>query len=345
MKILLRILKWTGIAVLLLLSVGVVLLCVYGSAPAKRPDLKTALPAGVPPPPEGYPGEILSFVAGYLFYDLILIENAPPVPGVVMREDVPYGMGGDRELFLDLYSPEEQKGALPGILLFYGGSWKTGRKDQLRIYAQHLAQAGYVVGAVQYRLRAEGRWPNSIHDAKCAVRWMRAHAEDYGIDAAHIGVMGNSAGGYLSLMVGYTAGQEAFEGQGGWAEEDSSVQAVVDIYGPTDFTEPVRRDHNAIVSYMGGTYEEMPDRFETASPLLQLTENAPPTCVIHGTVDHLVPVQQSDRLVEKLQALKLPHAYSRIDGWPHAMDAVVPVNNHVKALIVHFFDRHLKARD
>lgn len=344
MKILLRILKWTGIIMLLLLSAAVAILCIYGSAPAKRPDLVTKLPAGVPPPPGGYPSEVLAFAAGFLFYDHIPIEDGPPVPGVVMREDLQYGTGDDTPLFLDLYAPEAQEGPLPGVLLFFGGSWKHGRKDQLRVYAQYLAAQGYVVGAVQYRLRSAGQWPNSVHDAKCAVRWMRAHAEDYGIDGTQIGVMGNSAGGYLALMAGYTSGQEAFEGQGGWAEEDSSVQAVVDIYGPVDFTEEVRRDHKAIVSYMGGTYEEMPDRYETASPLWQLHEQAPPTCVIHGTVDQLVPITQSDRLVEKLAALEIPHEYSRINGWPHAMDVVEPVCAHVQALATHFFDRHLKGK-
>jgi acetyl esterase/lipase len=342
-KILLRILKWTGIILLLLLTAAVVFLCTYGSAPAKRPDLVTKLPAGVPPPPEGYPGEILAFAAGYLFYDLIPIEDGPPVPGVLMREDLQFGTGEDTPLFLDLYSPEDQEEALPGILLFFGGSWKHGRKDQLRVYAQYLAARGYVVAAVQYRLRSAGQWPNSIHDAKCAVRWMRAHQEEYGIDGEHLGVMGNSAGGYLALMVGYTSGQDDFEGRGGWAEQDSAVQAVVDIYGPVDFTEEIRRDHSAIISYMGGKYEEMPERFEKASPLWQLHKTAPPTCVIHGTVDQLVPVTQSDRLVERLAALEIPHDYSRIDGWPHAMDVALPVCAHVQALAGNFFDRHLKA--
>lgn len=344
MKYLRSLIKWTGIVLLLLLSLGMVFICAYGSAPAKRPDLVTRLPAGVVPPPGGYPSEITAFLAGYLFYDLIPIENGPPVPGVHMQEDIEYGRGGDTPLFLDLYTPENRQGVLPGILLFFGGSWKYGRKDQLRVYAQYLAANGYVVGAVQYRLREAGQWPNSIQDAKCAVRWMRAHAAEFGIDPGHIGVLGNSAGGYLSLMTAYTAGQPEFEGDGGWADEDSSVQAVVDIYGPTDFTEPIRRDHNAVVSYMGGRYEEMPERFAKASPILQLSEKSPPTCVIHGTVDQLVPVTQSDRLVEKLQDFGIPYEYSRINGWPHAMDAAVAVSNHTKSLALHFFNRYLKQK-
>lgn len=342
MKFFRRILKWVG-CLLLLAVVGLAIgLCVYGHAPAKRPDLVTALPEGVPAPPRGYPSEITSFIAGYFFYDIIPIEDAPPVPGVAMKTDIQYGTGDSIPLYLDLYAAESAQGPAPGILLFYGGGWRDGRKDQLRIYAQHFALHGYVVAAVQYRLKEEGQWPKSVQDVKCAVRWMRAHAAEIGVDPDHIGVMGNSAGAYLALMAGYTSGVEEFEGNGGWPEQSSAVQAVVDIYGPTDFTEPERRNHSFVVSYMNGIYEEDPARFEKASPIRYVTEASPPTCVIHGTVDMLVPVHQSDWLVEKLKEKGVPHYYSRIDGWPHAMDAVQLVNNHTKALALNFFDTYLK---
>ncbi len=342
MRLLRKILKWTGILLLVLVLGSVAALCIYGHAPARRPDLVTALPAGVPAPPHGYPSEYTSMIAGYFFYDLIPIENGPPVPGVVMKADIQYGTGDGIPLSLDLYSAEGAKGAAPGILLFFGGGWRQGRKDQLRVYAQYFAQQGYVVAAVQYRLREEGLWPKSVQDAKCAVRWMRAHAAENGVDPERIAVMGNSAGAYLSLMLGYTAGVPEFEGNGGCPEQSSAVQAVIDIYGPTDFTEPVRRDHPLIVGYMNGKYEADPSRYEKASPIRYVTEQSPPTCVIHGTVDQLVPVTQSDRLVEKLKEKGVPHYYSRINGWPHAMDAVVAVNNHTKALAVNFLDRYLK---
>jgi acetyl esterase/lipase len=343
MRLIRRVLKW-GACLLLLLVVGAVIFaCVYGHAPAKRPDLVTPLPEGVPAPPHGYPSEITAFAAGYLFYDLIPLENGPAVPGVVMKADIQYGTGDGKPLYLDLYSPESpQTGPVPGILLFYGGSWKGGRKDQLRVYAQYFAQHGYVVATPQYRLREEGRWPRSVQDAKCAVRWMRAHAAENRVDPDRIGVMGNSAGGYLSMMVGFTAGVAEFEGGGGWQDQSSAVQAVVDVYGPTDFTEPVRRDNSAVVDYMGGHYEEDPARYEKASPIRYVTDKTPPTCVIHGTVDMLVPVHQSDWLVEKLKEKGVPHCYSRINGWPHAMDAVLSVNKHTRALSLNFFDRYLK---
>ena len=342
MKLIRKILKWSACVVLVLVLLLTIGISVYGHAPARRPDLVTPLPAGVPAAPHGYPSEITSFLAAYLFYDLIPLENAPPVPGVTMKTDIPYGTGDGTPLVLDLYTPESAHGPAPGVLLFYGGSWSGGRKDQLRIYAQYLAQHGYVVATPQYRLKKEGVWPRSVQDAKCAVRWMRAHAAENGVDPARIGIMGNSAGAYLALLVGYTPGLPEFAGSGGCPEQSSAVQAVVDVYGPTDFTEPIRRDHPAIRNYMNGTYDQDPARFEKASPLRYVTDKTPPTCVIHGTVDMLVPVQQSDRLVEKLNQNGIPHYYSRINGWPHAMDAVKSVNEHTKALILDFLDKYLK---
>jgi acetyl esterase/lipase len=314
-----------------------------GRPPAQRPELVTPLPTGVPAAPAGYPSEYTALACGYLLHDLIPWEDAPTVPGVVEKLDIEYGKGGDKSLLLDLYLPEKAEGPRPALLLFYGGGWRGGQKDQLRSYAQHYAQNGYVVATPQYRLKEEGQWPKSVQDAKCAVRWMRAHAQEYNVDPNRIGVQGNSAGAYLALMVGYTPGVPEFEGDGGWADQSSAVQAVADIYGPVDFTEPVRRNHPLIVGYMNGHYEEGQERYEKASPIRYVNSKTPPTCVIHGTVDMLVPVHQSDWLVEKLQETGVPHVYSRIDGWPHAMDFVKEVHDHTSGLMLAFFNQHLAA--
>jgi len=313
-----------------------------GGSPPPRPDLVTALPEGVPPTPRGWPSEYLAMGAAFLFYDLIPYEDGPVVDGVTMDEDILFSETEHGPLLLDVYRAEDAEDVQPGLVLFYGGGWRDGRKDQLRVYAQHFAQHGYVVATPEYRLREAGHWPNSIHDAKAAVRWMRAHAEEYGVDPERIGVMGNSAGAYLAMMVAYTPDVPAFEGDGGWPEESSAASAVVNIYGPADLTEPERRDHSLLTSYMNGYFDEIPDKYEEGSPIRYVGPDTPPTCVIHGTVDMLVPVHQSDWLVEALQEHGVPHYYSRIEGWPHAMDVVERVNRHTRALALAFFDEHLK---
>jgi acetyl esterase/lipase len=344
MKWLRRIVLGIVVLALLALAGGTVYALSVGRPPAQRPELVTPLPAGVPAPPNGYPTEITSLAAGWFLHEKIAWENASRADDIIETYDIEFGKGDGHPLLLDLYQPKDSAGPHPGIILYYGGGWKRGDKDQLRVHAQHFARNGFVVAATQYRLRERGVWPKSIHDAKCAVRWMRAHAEQYGIDPNRIGVQGNSAGAYLALMVAYTPGVEEFEGDGGWPEQSSAVQAVVDIYGPADFTEPVRRDHPLILAYMNGRYEDDPSRYERASPIRYVTPDTVPTCVIHGTVDMLVPVHQSDWLVEKLREQGVPHLYSRVDGWPHAMDFVLGVNEHTRALSLAFFKEHLAAR-
>ena len=151
MKLVRKVLKWTFCVVLVILVGLIIFACVFHHAPAKRPDLVTPLPAGVPAPPHGYPSEITSMLAGYFLYDLIPIEKGPAVPGVTMKADIPYGTGDGKPLLLDLYSGDDTKGPAPGIVLIHGGSWSGGGRDQLRVYAQYFAQHGYVVAAIQDR--------------------------------------------------------------------------------------------------------------------------------------------------------------------------------------------------
>ena len=340
-----RVLKWFGIVLLVVAIGAVIFVFAYGRPPALRPDLASPLPEGVPAPPPGYPSEMSALFVGWFLCEKVPWYDAPPMPGVTQKLDIQYGTGGDMPLHLDLYSKERLDAAAPGLVLLYGGGWRDGRKDQLRVYAQHLALNGYVVATAQYRLNEAGRWPNSIHDAKCAVRWMRAHAAENNVNPDRIGVMGNSAGGYLALMVGYTAGMEEFEGDGGWADQSSTVQAVVDIYGPSDFTQLVLRNRGLVHDYMNGTEEEDPARYEKASPIRYVGPSTPPTCIIHGTADMLVPICHSDWLAEKLKEHGVPYHYSRIDGWCHAMDFILDVNMHTRTLILSFFDKYLKEDD
>lgn len=332
-----------GIVVVFLLAVAglTIFVLTTGSAPELRPDLVTKLPEGVPPAPHGYPSEYSAALMGLIFYDLVPLESFPTPAGVKEKTDIEFGTGGGKTLLLDLYWPENMDGPRPGIVLFYGGSWLGGEKEQLKCYATYFAQHGFVAATPQYRLREEGRWPNSVQDAKCAVRWMRAHAKEYSIDPDRIGVSGNSAGAYLAMMVAYTPGVAEFEGDGGWAEFSSAAQAVVEIYGPTDFTQYIKRDHDAIVKYMNGHYLNDPARFAFASPINHIGPATPPTCLIHGTVDMLVPVEQADKLAQKLMEADVPYWYSRVNGWPHAMDAVEAVNEHTRELALKFFEKYL----
>lgn len=314
-----------------------------GKAPAGRPDL-VVLPEGAPPPPRGYPTENALRIV-YALGQLDLVDrNGPEVPPTIEeRKDIEYGRVGDKPLLLDLYSPKELKTPVPGLIFIHGGGWKSGKRADYRVYTIDFARKGYVVATISYRLVPEAVFPAAVEDAKCAVRWMRASAAELRVDPDRIAVIGGSAGGYLALMVGYTAGQSRLEGAGGHAEVSSAVQAVVDLYGPTDFDTPLGRASDLVRNFLGKSYADDPELYRFASPIDHLDAEDPPTFVLHGTIDSLVPVEQSDLLVEKLKSLAVPYWYDRLDGWPHTMDLARTVNQRCQLLVSQFLETHLKA--
>jgi acetyl esterase/lipase len=308
-----------------------------GSTLLARPPVATE-----PAPPHGY--ESAREARDALLTGRIRpTDLLPPVPeGVKITPNVEYGRVGDRSLQLDLYEPREHPQPVPAMILIHGGGWKKGQRGIYRAYCLRLAARGYVAATISYRLSGEAPYPAAVQDAKCAVRWMRASASKHGVDPDKIGVLGASAGGHLSLMVGYTPNIPELEGEGGHNDVSSRVQAVIDYYGPTDLTVPRLRDADLIVSFLGGKhYEEARAQYCQASPIIHIARNTPPTLVLHGTIDELVPVAQSDQLVKKLKESGVPCEYERLEGWPHAMDLSEDVSNRCWWRVERFLDKYL----
>ena len=167
-----------------------------GVAPATladEPEVTTGtaldeLPETPPPPPPGFASReaVLAAMASGQVKAVNLLQLTPG--SVVVRENIEYGHTGTRPLKLDLYSPKEADGPVPGLIFIHGGGWKAGKKEDYRIYGLKFAQQGYVVASVQYRLSGEAQYPAAVHDTKAAVRWMRAEAASIGIDPDRIGV-------------------------------------------------------------------------------------------------------------------------------------------------------------
>ena len=117
---------------------------------------------------------------------------------------------------------------------------------------------------------------------------------------------------------------------------------MFDFYGPYDLTTPFAQNAGAVKKFLGNqSYSEARELYERASPGKYLTAQAPPTLILHGTIDDIVPISQSDALAEKLKALKIPFVYDRLEGWPHAMDAAEGVNERCQYFMNRFFDQHL----
>lgn len=267
--------------------------------------------------------------------------RAPTPEDIEVTSDVEYGRVGDRALLLDLYRPKEMAKSAPGLIFIHGGGWKGGKKEDYRYYANWFAHRGYVVACVSYRLLDEATYPAAVQDVKCAVRWMRANADKYHIDPNKIGVVGGSAGGHLALMIGYSSDDPDLEGNGGHKGISSRVQAVVDLYGPTDLTTDFALDKKALLNFIGKPFAEAKELYRQASPIMHVSKDDPPTLILHGTIDQVVPIRQADLLSEKLRDVGVPFVYDRLDGWPHTMDLAKDVNERCRWFMEHFFARYL----
>ncbi|MCC6142497.1 MAG: alpha/beta hydrolase [Candidatus Hydrogenedentes bacterium] len=326
---------------LLLLSAAVAVYLLYldGRAPAPRPDL-VRLPADAPEPPRGFP----TMNMGYLYFglgwlDLIDHKGNIPIPeGVVEEKDIEYGRVGDRALQLDLYYPKGLTEPATTLLFIHGGGWSSGDRSDYKYYTVRFAQKGYVVATAGYRMKGEAPFPAAVQDIKCAVRWLHANADKYHIDPDRIVPIGGSAGGHLAMMAGYADDVPTLAPQCGLDGVSSKVAAVVDLYGPSDLTVPDARDNATVTTFIKKSYADAPDLYALASPLKHLDKNDPPTLIVQGTIDNIVPPAQSDLLAERLQELGIPYWYDRIEGMPHTLDIIRANNERVQWLIEHFLE-------
>lgn len=322
-------------ATLMLAAASVAL--TLGAAPATAPR-----PNAPPKAPPGYEStdEVKEAIRQHR---VKLIDLLIPVPPSIARKpNLEYGKVDDQPLQLDLYQPKWLSEPVPALILIHGGGWKSGDRRVYHYYCVKLAEQGYVTATMSYRLSKDAPYPAAVQDAKCAVRWLRANAAKYRVNPDKIGVLGGSAGGHLAMMVGYSAGMESLEGEGGNPGVSSRVQAVVDLYGPTDLTTEFAQQAGVVIAFMGGkTYEQAQAQYREASPITHLTKNAPPTLILHGTIDDTVPISQADLLARKLRELNVPFEYERLEGWPHTMDLAEDVNRRCLWRIEQFLAKHL----
>ncbi len=247
--------------------------------------------------------------------------GAPSATIYPIREelDVVYGHAGGEDLQLDLFAPKDAPGPFAAVVVLHGGGWAKGSREVVRPIAAALAAQGYVTASVGYRLAPRHKFPAQIQDAKCAVRWLRANAERCHIDSQHIGALGFSAGAHLALLLGLTDANDGLEGTGGNPEQSSRVQAVINISGPTDLTQPLWPDATRLVlaDFLGGSREQLPGTYRAASPVSYIHRGAPPVLTIHGTADSVVPYEQAELLHSALRKARVPSRLTALHGRDH----------------------------
>lgn len=258
---------------------------------------------------------------------------------VTTREGVVFGTGGGRELRCDVYEPPAAVKNGIGILLIHGGGWSQGDRSQLKGYGVLLGRRGYTCIASEYRLTGEALWPAQIEDVKCAIRYVRANAAQFGIDPDRLVISGNSAGGHLSLMAGGAGGVDGFEGSGGHADTSSNVAAVISFYPPTGLE---RRSWGGLPALFGKGAPEATLR--GASPLTYATSSFPPTLLIHGNKDEVVPEAEATRMYEALNAAGVPVELHMFAGQPHGFDADPKLGRQCAEIMLSFMDRFVLGR-
>jgi len=327
-----RILKYFLYGLLL-----IIILCILWIV---SPRIWSALNPGKPP--VGYHFTAPAYLALWLGLEN-LVYLTPEIPQDIEEiKDIEYKNICGKSLQLDIYRPKKTGNSVPLLVFIHGGSWKGGKRSDYLVYLISFAKKGYVTATVSYRLLDDGPYPACVEDITDAVSWLFKNGEMYGYDTSRIALIGGSAGAHLALLAAY-GWKSSSEIHNSTTVPDNNhlVKAVVDIYGPVDLTTEYARNHSLVTSFLAHSYEEAPGIFEEASPVHYLDKDDPPTLILQGTSDKLVPVSQSDMLKAKLDSLGVPCVYCRFPLWPHTMDIVQRVNDFCQLKMDEFFKQFL----
>lgn len=267
----------------------------------------------------------------------------PPLPkGVRRLANLEYAETPSGKQLIDLYLPEgAPAGPLPTVLWIHGGGWKGGSKENCPLV--WMVAEGYAVASLDYRLTQYAKWPAQIDDCRSALRWLRKNSSTYSLDPDRIGIGGGSAGGHLVAMLG-TQQPPVDE------PISSRVRAVYDQYGPSDLLsmpanivagktrEELAKSNSARL--LGDIVADIPEIAKLASPIHHVSMGDAPFLILHGTKDEKAPVEQSQRLHDKLVAAGVPSTLHLLEGAGHGGKAFD--TPEVRRWVLAFFDQHLK---
>ncbi len=243
-----------------------------------------------------------------------------------------YSQIDGKDLQLDVYSPTNETANIgAGVIVVHGGSWNGGTRGDFPQWNGWLAENGFTVFDVDYRLAPQPNYLTATGDVKCALRWVKEHAAEFKISPERIALLGRSAGAHLALLAAYSAADARLPATCADKETSEDVRAVVSFYAPVDllwsYDNPANRlviDGPATLSrFLGGNPHEsceIGERFVLASPTAYARENTPPTLLIHGGQDQLVRNENMTRLAEKLKEAGVPHKTVFIAYAQHGFD-------------------------
>jgi acetyl esterase/lipase len=252
-------------------------------------------------------------------------------------KDLNYACDSTKYHMLDIYLPAVEKSVYPVVVVIYGSAWfgNSLKGSDLKTLGKALLDAGFAIVTPNHRASIDEKFPAQINDVKAVVRFIRANAEKYRFDTSFIGITGSSSGGHLAALMGtsrfvkqHTFGSATADIEGNvglYANYSSSVDAVVDWFGPTNFLAMdscgSNMAHNLAdspeSSLIGGPIQENPDKCALANPITYVDANDPPFLIFHGDKDPLVPYCESEMLYKALQDAKVPSQYFLVSNAQH----------------------------
>ena len=251
--------------------------------------------------------------APILFFDLF---RGIDVGEARVARDIPFSATDGVHLTLDIYRPVTA-GRHPSVVQIYGGAWQRGAPGDDARFATYLAARGFVVFAIDYRHAPQWPWPAQIEDVRVALGWIREHGGEYGADASRLALLGRSAGAHLAMVAAYEPGA-------------LPISAVVSYYGPVDLADGYRNPptpdplnvRSIEEAFLGGTPDQVPDRYREASPITYASRRLPPSLLIYGSRDHVVLPRFGAMLDDRLRAAGATSVLLEIPWAEHAFDAI-----------------------
>ncbi|SKB80314.1 alpha/beta hydrolase family protein [Dyadobacter psychrophilus] len=287
--------------------------------------LSIAQPGSAQIKPSGVADTSFSVLGSYRneikHYPDIRIADPTMPSSVNANRNVPYRQSlSGRNLLLDIYQRKQRlPKPAPAILMVHGGGWRSGDRTHNATLAKRLAEKGFITITADYSLSTEDLFPAAVYDLKAAIRWIRAHANDYNIDTARIAILGFSAGGELAAFIGATNGNKEFEGSGENMTRSSTVQAVIDIDGILAFIHPESGEGNDSKSISAATYwfgypkSERADLWNDGSPITHVNKNTPPYLFVNSSVSRMHAGRED--FIKKLNGFDI---YSEVKTFPDA---------------------------
>lgn len=292
-------------------------------------------------------------IIGMVIVPFVATDSAHEIPGGIrVYKDLFYATGSSNiRQSLDLYLPAERNERAPLIIWIHGGGWMGGSKEEPPMH--EFVDKGYAFAAINYRLTNEAHFPEIFYDCKAAVRYLRAHAQEYNLDPNRFGVWGYSAGAVMAALLGTTGDTRDLEGNEGNAEQSSALQAVVCWAGAGDLTKlndeiralraqgvktklDIDTSQAPLTLYLGGKVEDKLELAKQASAGNYVTKADPPFLVVHGKNDDVVPFALSETFSKKLSEVGVENRFSAVKGVRHFLF-------HKKCLVEvkNFFDAKL----